>query len=217
MSNSSPSKTSPPKKAGARRDLYLIVGMLIAVVVTSTALYWAATTGRVNVPALLGTKNHGDLITPPRPLTDLPLTGVDGQPFDFAKQKPHWSVLIPVSSTCDAQCEKTLYQTRQIHVALGKNSSRVRRYFVSKDGGPDAAFEQLLTQHAGAQVLLAKPAAFDKFFAGYQPQQQFFIVDPAGWMMMAYRADHDGQEVMADLKFLLGNSHEDEPSSGGTQ
>lgn len=208
---------SSPKKTGARRDLYLIVGMLIAVVVTSTALFWAATTGRVNVPALLGTKNHGDLINPPRALTDLPLTDVDGQPFDFAKQKPHWTVLIPVSSSCDAPCEKTLYQTRQIHIAIGKNSSRVRRYFVSKDGAPDAAFQQLLTQHVGAQVLLTQPAAFYKFFAGYQPAQQFFIVDPAGWMMMAYRVDHDGQEVMADLKFLLTNSHEDEPGSGGNE
>lgn len=207
--------TTTTSNKGPRRDLFLIIGMLIAVIATSTALYWAATSGRVDLPGMLGTKNHGDLITPPRPISDMPLRGVDGQSFDFAKQKPHWTLIVPVASHCDAACERTLYLTRQIHVALGKNAGRVQRYFVSKDGAPDAAFAQLLTQHTGAQVLLAEAAAFDKFFGG-QLAHAYFVVDPAGWLMMGYRADHDYPGVLADLKFLLGNSHEDDPSADKT-
>jgi hypothetical protein len=40
--------------------------------------------------------------------------------------------------------------------------------------------------------------------------RQYFIVDPEGWTMMYYRDQQDGKEVMADLKFLLTNSHENE-------
>lgn len=204
--------TTASKPGGARRDLFLIIGMLIAVVITSTALYWAATSGRVNLPALLGTKNHGDLITPPRALADLPLRDAEGQAFDLTKQKPHWTLLVPVASHCDAACEKSLYMTRQIHVAIGKHAGRVQRILVSRDGAPDAAFAQLLTQHAGVQVLVAEPAAFDKFSEGFAASHAYYVVDPAGWMMMAYRVDHDYQGVITDLKFLLTNSHEDEPS-----
>lgn len=211
MNNSLP-KSSPPKKAGARRDLYLIIGMLVAVVATSTALYWAATSGRVNLPAMLGTKNHGDLITPPRQFGELALRSGDGQPFEFSKQKPQWTLLVPVSSHCDADCEKSLYMTRQINVAIGKYQGRVRRYLVSKDGPPDAAFQQLLTQHSGVQLLLADAAAFNQLFDGQLPARNYFIVDPTGWMMMAYRNDHDYHGVIADLKFLLSNAREDEPS-----
>ena len=197
---------------GARRDLYLIVGMLIAVVVTSTALYWAATSGRVNLPALLGTKNNGDLIQPPRQIVELPLRTASGGEFDFAAQKPHWTLLIPVGATCDDACANTLYLTRQIRTSLGKYMGRVQRYLVSKSGAPDAAFTKLLEQHPGVVSLQLDATAFDQLFAGFEPlrDNRYFVVDPAGWMMMSYSAAHDGKAVIADLKFLLSNSHEDE-------
>jgi len=198
------------KSGGARRDLYLIIGLLIAVVATSTALFWASTSGRLDLPALLGTKNHGDLIQPPRPLAELSLHTPEGQPFEFAKQKPHWTFLVPVSAHCDAGCEKALYLTRQIHVALGKNAGRVQRYVVSRDGAPDAAFAQLLTQHPGVQVLLADTAAFDRHLAGQLPAHSYFVVDPAGWMMMGYHNDHAYTGVIADMKFRPSNSHEND-------
>ena len=205
-------KSVDSSKGGARRDLYLIIGMLVGVIVASTALYWAATTGRVNLPALLGTKNNGDLLQPPRAIAELSLRKLDGHPFDFAKEKPHWTLLIPVSASCDESCTNTLYLTRQIRTSLGKNMGRVQRYLVSKDGVPNADFEKLLTQHPGVQVLVADAAMFDKFFSGFDPvrDRQYFVVDPSGWMMMAYRPEHDGNAVISDLKFLLSNSHEDE-------
>ena len=202
-------------KGGARRDLFLILGALIAVIAASTALYWAATSGRINLPALLGTKNNGELLQPPRQISELPLQKLDGEAFDFAKEKPHWTMLIPVSSSCDKACADTLYLTRQIRTSLGKYMGRVQRYLVSKSGAPDAAFQQLLSEHPGVQVLLADPNAYNAFFDGFEPvrDRQYFIVDPAGWMMMLYRPEHDGKAVITDLKFLLSNAHEDEPGN----
>ncbi len=34
---------------------------------------------------------------------------------------------------CDAACENSLYVTRQIHVAMGKEFNRLRRLYVSTD------------------------------------------------------------------------------------
>jgi hypothetical protein len=202
----------PLPAGGARRDLFLIIGMLVAVVAISTALYWAATSGRVDLPALLGTSNNGELIRPPRPFTELRLQRLNGEPFEFAREKPHWTLLIPVADSCDQDCADTLHLTRQIRTSLGKNMGRVQRYLVSKAGAPDAAFAKLLEEHPNVQVLLTDATGYDHLFEGFEPvrERRYFVVDPQGWMMMAYGPQHDGKAVIADLKFLLTNSHEDE-------
>lgn len=206
------SMQTPQKPSGGRRDLYLIFGFLVAVVATSTALYWAATSGRVDLPKLLGTKNNGELIAPPRYFAELPLLNQSGIAFEFAKESSQWTLLIPVAGHCDEGCAHTLYITRQIQVALGKDASRVRRYLIGSEATPDAAFEKLLTQHPGVKFLQADAATYQKLFEGFEPvrNQQYFIVDPKGWLMMVYSPALDGNAVMADLKFLLKNSHENE-------
>ena len=35
----------------------------------------------------------------------------------------------------------------------------------------------------------------------------YFIMDPAGWVILSYVAEADGKDIMADLKFLLKNSN----------
>jgi hypothetical protein len=107
-----------------------------------------------------------------------------------------------------------LYTTRQLHIALGKHAERVRRFLVAAEYPLDADFERLLAEHPKLTVLVAAQPGFDQYFekAGLQPlrDRQYFIVDPDGWAMMHYNDQQDGKEVMADLKFLLTNSHENE-------
>lgn len=208
-----------PSEASVRRNRYVpyvILGSLVLVIVLSTLLFRAAVLGHVDLPALLGTKNHGVLVKPPQRLSDLPIEFAGGDKFEFDKLQPQWTILIPAGRRCDEACAQTLYLTRQIHIALGKGTSRVRRYVLTNAYPLDAAFEQLLQkEHAKAQLLKADPAAFDGFFAKTgmpQPVQDnaYFIVDPEGWVMMYYTPQHSGKAVMADLKFLLSNSHEQE-------
>ncbi len=192
----------------------IMMGMLILVVLASTLLFRAAVTGRIDLPALLGTKNNGILIQPPRAIAELPLQSSDGESFDFSQQPKHWSIVIPVTSHCDAQCEQTLYLTRQIHIALGKYSDRVRRYLVATEYPLDSDFENLLKQHPKIEVLRVDSREFANYFArsDLRPLQnhQYFIVDPSGWLMMYYGPQHGFKAVLKDLKFLLANSHEDE-------
>ncbi len=192
----------------------IIMGSLILVILASTLLFRAAVNGHIDLPALLGTKNSGVLIKPPRAIAELPLQFANGDTFDFAKQPKQWSIAIPVVAHCDAQCEQTLYITRQIRTALGKHTERVRRYLIATEYPLDAEFENLLKQHPQLEVLRADAAEFSKYFArsDLQPLQnhQYLLIDPAGWLMMYYGPQHDGKAVLKDLKFLLTNSHEDE-------
>lgn len=192
----------------------IIMGSLILVILASTLLFRAAIKGQIDLPALLGTKNNGVLIRPPRPIAELPLQTAEGEPFDFAKQPKQWSIVIPVAAHCDEKCQQTLYITRQIHVALGKHSERVRRYLIATAFPLDNEFETLLKQHPKLEVLRADSAAFANYFtqSNLQPLQnhQYLILDPDGWFMMYYDPVHDGKAVLKDLKFLLTNSHENE-------
>lgn len=201
------------KKRNARVPA-IMLGTLILVVFASTLLFRAAVNGHVDLPKVLGTKNHGTLLQPPQPIADLPLRTTTGESFDYAALPKQWSIVLPVSKHCDERCEQMLYTTRQLHIALGKYADRVRRFLIATEYPLDAEFEKLLEQHPKLVVLVAERAEFDKYFskASLQPLQdrQYFIVDPDGWTMMSYRDQQNYKEVIADLKFLLGNSHENE-------
>lgn len=201
-------------KQNNRRIPAIIMGSLIAVILASTLLFRAAVNGHIDLPALLGTKNNGVLIKPPRAIAELPLALANDEPFEFAKQPKRWSILIPVAAHCDSQCQHNLYITRQIHIALGKDANRVQRYLIATQWPLDSDFEKLLQEHPKLQVLKIDSAVFDRYFAQSQLQpvrdQQYVLVDPAGWLMMYYGPQHDGKVVMKDLKFLLTNSHEHE-------
>lgn len=188
----------------------LILGSLILVIFASTLLFRAAVTGKVDLPALLGTKNNGVLISPPQPIADLPLQDGRGAAFDYASKPKLWSIVIPVGAQCDKSCEQTLYLTRQIHIALGKDADRVRRYLLATKLPLDAEFENLLKQHPNVEVLSANETDYQNYFSRIKLQPvadyQYLLVDPMGWLMMYYGPQHDFKVVIKDLKFLLSNS-----------
>ena len=162
---------------------------------------------------------------PPRQLDDGKLVASDGTAFSYADVAPLWTFVIPGGATCDTGCEEVLYLTRQIHQAMGKEIHRIRRFYVSdvpardtrlqvaklSDNRPTpATFADYL---AGEQRgLAAYSLSADKqamLFAEYSHDPSiWYLVDPAGWIMMSYNSEVTYKNVMADLKFLLKNSSE---------
>ena len=54
-----------------RRVLLLIAGIPIATMLAATGLWWITDAGYLNAVDRLGTANHGDLVTPPRSVSDM--------------------------------------------------------------------------------------------------------------------------------------------------
>jgi hypothetical protein len=79
----------------------IMLGSLILIILASTLLFRASVLGTIDLPKLLGTKNKGTLLQPPRPIADLPLQTTDGMPFDYAKLPKQWSIVLPVGKHCD--------------------------------------------------------------------------------------------------------------------
>jgi hypothetical protein len=208
-----------------RAVLLLIAGIPVIVILAASWLWYFVVRGDLDLVGTLGTANNGNLLRPPRAAAALELRYQAGGRFDLAAGAPKWTLLVPVAgAVCDEACERRLYLTRQIHVAMGKAFNRLQRAFVGEqlvadtalavatlsDGRPaPASFRDYLQrEQVGLLTLRAGGAALDDTFpelAG--APDSWYLVDPAGWIMMAYDDSVDYKDVMADLKFLLKNSN----------
>jgi len=123
--------------------------------------------------------------------------------------------------TCGEVCQQQLYQTRQIHVALGKDFNRVGRVLLGNVGGASAivvssedrigAPRNLLTwleqEHMGVTSLTLPEDVLDRLVPDTRDQPtQWYVVDPAGWVMMRVADDLYYKDVISDLRFLLKHS-----------
>jgi len=207
-----------------RMVLLLIAGIPVTMILSATWLWYFVVRGDLDLVGTLGTANRGELIQPPRQLDDFPLVDQHGLPFPYRDLEPKWTLLVSsAGGDCDSACESKLYLTRQIHLALGKEFNRVRRVYISDSPAADthlavpalsdehplpADFSSYLdSEHRGLRAFETGTRELGTLFpeASLDPST-WYLVDPAGWVMMAYNADTSYKEVIADLKFLLKNS-----------
>jgi hypothetical protein len=202
-----------------------IVGIPVTIVLAATWLWFFVARGDLDLVAMLGTSNHGDLVQPPRALDDGGLSMANGAEFTVSDLPAQWTFLIPGEDSCDAQCEQLLYLTRQIHQAMGKELHRIRRFYVSdtapantqfeletlSDGrpAPNDFAEYLSVEQQGLRAFTLSGDQHAILFSEHlDDPSTWYLVDPRGWIMMSYTNEVTYKEVMVDLKFLLKNSSE---------
>jgi hypothetical protein len=218
--------TANDKQTRSNRLIFLsIVGIPVTIVLAATWLWFFVARGDLDLVAMLGTSNHGDLVQPPRALDDGGLSTVKGAEFTYSDLPAQWTFLVPGEGSCDAQCEQLLYLTRQIHQAMGKELHRIRRFYVSdtapaktqfelatlSDGRPAPAgfAEYLSDEQKGLRAFTLSDDQHANLFSEHlDDPSTWYLVDPRGWIMMSYTSEVTYKEVMVDLKFLLKNSSE---------
>ncbi len=223
----------PAAPSGGRATLLLIVGIPLTMILAASWLWYVVAKGDVDLLGALGTANNGTLVTPPRSLQSLTFVDAADTVFHWDDVEPRWTLVVPApGQTCDTACERQIWLTRQIHVALGKDFNRVRRVLVTNtplanlllsarqptpEGWPEgfesgSVLEYLALGHPGIIALRAEQQGFASLFTetvaegGAQGRGGWYLADPAGWVMMRYEDGLDYKAVMSDLKFLLKNS-----------
>ena len=69
--------------------------------------------------------------------------------------------------------------------------------------------KKIADEHRGLRALTLAPGGYDTLFAEQREDSStWFLVDPAGWVMMSYNSEIGYKDVISDLKFLLKNSSE---------
>ncbi len=159
-----------------------------------------------------GTVNEGELLQPPVNINQLPFIERGGAPLQLGAEKAKWRYLIVPEGDCNADCEKLLYTSRQVHIRLGEKADRVERLLVTASP-PTVELQQKLQQEhprlrlvqlgAGALQQLRQQTA-NKAIA----DPRALLVDQQGYAMMAYDNDHSGNQLLKDIKRLLKYSYE---------
>lgn len=160
--------------------------------------------------------NHGDLIDPARPLPTAPLP-LDARSSTAPARPPvvlanKWTLLYLGRGTCESACRTSLYNMRQVRLALNRDMDRVQRVFIATDACCDWTFldgehPDLLTVRSSAAtepVVVELPA-----YGGIAPAaaDRIYLIDPLGNLMMSYAPDAKPKGMLTDLKRLLGLSH----------
>ena len=207
-----------------RMVLLSIAGIPVTVILVATWLWYFVERGDLDLVGMLGTANRGTLVQPPRQLDDKGLLDASGLKFTYAELEPKWAMLVPGSGArCDEACERSLYVTRQIHLALGKDFNRLRRLYISETGAgkvewavsglsdqrpaPASFADYLANDHRGLEALKIEAGGYTELFNEHMVDAStWYLVDPRGWIMMSYNNEIPYKDVIADLKFLLKNS-----------
>ena len=138
----------------------------------------------------LRTVNHGELITPARPV-----------PGDTFQKK--WTLIYIGDGQCDDDCRKALYVMRQTRLSLNADMTRVDRVFLATSNC--CAQDFLTHEHPGLRILEASAPL--SVFPADARAQTLFIVDPLGNLMMRYDVRQNPKGLLQDLKKLLSLSH----------
>jgi hypothetical protein len=209
-----------------RLVLLSIIGLPLTMILAATWLWYFVVNGNLDLVEVLGTANNGTLVQPPRQLLDAAPREPGGRPLEWAGDRSRWILLVPLGGQdCGPACEHSLYLTRQIHIAMGKEFNRIGRYLVGSGGLPEAKLTvnqlsdqrpappdfatYLQAEHRRLTALQVEDAAHRELFSEYYAEPStWYLVDPAGWVMMSYTDEVHYKDVIADLKFLLKNSGE---------
>lgn len=156
------------------------------------------------------TVNHGQLVTPPRPVGNYVLHDANGKPAKLGDLHGKWIMLYADSVSCPAACIEKLYLMRQTHTAQGKERERVERVFIVAEGSATPELEARLADYPGMHLWTADAASLSAMAANFDmapqelaQQRNLYLIDPMGNFFMRYAPDLDPAGLRKDLERLL--------------
>ena len=156
-----------------------------------------------------GVSVNGELIKPAVPVKDFELRNASGDVWGVDNLKQKWSMVYFSENECNADCEKSLYNMRQVRLSTGRRMDRVQRVFVTGDlhnmsGKLEQAGEGLAVVGGTSEQVTTLDAQFRAAQDGMQPCRDcIYLVDPFGNLMMRFSPDLDPKKMYKDLMHLL--------------
>ena len=195
--------TMQQSQPSGQLKLWAIILLSAAPIVVAAYMYF----GNVWVPA--GTTNKGSFIIPPVSSELINVDKIHTEEPGFQQLDGHrkWIILLLADSVCDQRCERSLYMSRQVNTALGKDANRVGRLLLQTK--QDSKLNSLLGEHPQLIVrqisqnqvedLIEAVAMHDLLLDSFD----MLLIDPLGNIMMHYKSEQDGKDLLEDLKRLL--------------
>ncbi len=198
----------------SKLPLWLIIFTTLAVMVSGFLLFPNNDGQRDRLLSILGTNNRGTLLNPVVMMADMTLTDQQGEAWLWQEQAPKWRLLLPFVGDCEDACRDFLYTSRQVHIRLDKKTQRVKRVFLNLGAPLDDEMNAFLKkEHPYLTVVRGDLAEFSALIGSTNAQwrsdnSRLFLVDQQGVGMMFYTPEHDGSDLLGDLKHLIKYSPE---------
>lgn len=185
----------------SRVRLVLVLLLLVFTLPIVAAFLWRPT----------GFVNHGELVQPPRLITDVSLQTLQGREFRFAELQSRWALIYFGGERCDDACHRTLHNTNQARLAQGKNLSRVNSVLILPQSVQKTVADRMTSRYPGLLTLTGTPRALGALISQFVSDSagsavvpsRVYVVDPLGNLMMSYPADADPTGIKKDLMRLL--------------
>ncbi len=194
------------EKGKGRKQLILLLSFFIAPIVLAIIVYNTMPAGGPTK-----TKNHGELVVPARPLTDVALQSESGKNFKFSDMHKTWVLIYIGTADCDKTCANVLYKMRQSRLAQRGEHLRIKRLYISTAGKAKASLNKILKDHPGLEVVSGSTenikAVLNQFKLKNKAAAKFakrlYLADPFGNLMMSYESDFDPKGLIKDMELLL--------------
>lgn len=153
--------------------------------------------------------NHGEILNPIVHIKNFELENDSGEIIPEKELTYKWRLISFVTKDCNQQCEKQLYDTRQIHTSLAKRQHRLIRMFVHLEPAGEALSQFIAETHpdviqvnGNADIIIKALGNNIRIDTGIN-NNETYIMDPRGNVMMRFTQDQPNKEFLHDLKKLL--------------
>ena len=149
--------------------------------------------------------NHGEILNPVVDISALKLRDEENQliPRDTLTYK--WRIISIVGGDCDEPCNKRIHDMRQIHKSLAKDQHRVIRMIVHLDAPSTELNALIAREYPNALNMYGDEKDISSALGDSARihQNETYIMDPIGNVMMRFTQDQPNQLLLKDLKKLL--------------
>ncbi|HET6604671.1 MAG TPA: hypothetical protein VFG21_10780 [Xanthomonadaceae bacterium] len=180
------------RQAAGRRKLVLVAGLFALPLLAALALRlggWA--------PSL--TRNHGQLLAPPVALDDLALQQADGSPYHWRPAERIFRVAVLAPEGCAGDCAARLDLLERVWQAQGRHADQFEVLWFGVLPTGAEAFPGLVPM-AGSRAGLAAVRDRLPYPAG---AAALYVVDPRGFLILAYPPGFDPNGLRKDLARML--------------
>jgi cytochrome oxidase Cu insertion factor (SCO1/SenC/PrrC family) len=149
--------------------------------------------------------NKGEILNPIVDISSLKLKDENNALIAKDKLTYKWRLISFVGSDCDETCKSRLYDVRQIHKTLGKNQHRVLRMIVHL-GPPSEELNKLIDkEYPNALNFFGDEKVINQALGKTAniKQNEIYIMDPVGNIMMRFTQDQPNKDFQKDLGKLL--------------
>lgn len=156
--------------------------------------------------------NHGEILNPIIHISSFELKDKNNKIIPEKELTYKWRIISFLGKDCDQSCEKRLYDTRQIHISLGKDQHRLMRMFIHLQPASEALSRLITETHPDVSQAYGDEDTIIKVLgdnirndAGIK-NNETYIMDPMGNVMMRFTQEQPNKDFLYDLKKLLKTS-----------